>query len=355
MGETTIGVDPFRYLYNEQRDKLLHKGEAEQTDLTEVLYLFLDDKIKNGELINVTCRGEVATGKSTVAIALMYYTNKVLEKTFKKGKDNKDYFTNKIFADQTEFLRFIKKDEKNVAIVIDEYNHLAEGGINSTTEQSLFDQVSDVFAQRYVHRFNCSPSTVLDKNSLVILDVIGKDLKKGITRVRVNYREPTSFDITTLGYADINVKPVLKQVFYKKYVDKKFRRMDLIRKEGVRDIRELEFAGFVMKTYSYLKAIAVNSRVTQSLIQATAQRFVRQDGRIYSIVANLEITNRAYALLNLTYELNKQNERLEKIRRKGGDLKSIKVAIDKTSIILGQSIKEEKKLAKLYVKYLNIK
>jgi len=353
MSRIKIGVDPFRFLYNEQRDKLVTKTEAELQDLTEVLYMFLQDKINNGELINVTCRGEVATGKSTVAIALMHWVNQRLEKKFKKK--SKSYFTNRIFADQTEFLRFIKQDEENVAIVIDEYNHLAEGGINSTTEQSLFDQVSDVFAQKYIHRFNCSPATVMDKNSLVILDILGKNVKEGVTRVRINYREPTGFDLTTLGYADIDVKPVLKTKFYRDYVKKKFKRMDLIRKEGVRDIRELEFAGFVVKTYEYLKSIAVNSRVTQSLIQGTAQRFVRNDGRIYSIVAQLEITGRAHAALNLHHELNKQVERKEKLRRKGVDLRAINEAIAKTSKILGETIKEEKKLAKLYTKYLNIK
>lgn len=195
----------------------------------------------------------------------------------------------------------------------------------------------------------------MDKNSLVILDVLGKNEKACVTRVRINYREPTGFDLTTLGYADIYVKPVLNTKFYRQYVEKKFKRMDLIRKEGVRDIRELEFAGFVVQTYNYLKEIAENTRVTMSLIQATAQRFVRQDGKIYSIIAQMEVTSRTHAMLNLHYELGRQQQRLKKMRNKGLSIRAIKTGMDKTSIILGASLKEEKKLAKLYKTYLNIR
>lgn len=341
-----ITADPLRVLYNEYHDKLAEKGELENNDLTDVLFYFFEDKLKHGELINVTVRGEVAIGKSTVAILLMWYISKLLKNT-----------EFRIFSDQTEFLRFIKSDEMNICIVIDEYNQLAEGGINATTEKDLFDFFSDVAAQRYIHRINCAPATVMDKNSLVVLDVLGSDKNARVTRCILKYRDPTSMDLLTLGYADIDVSPVLETDFYKRYRKKKFNRMDLVRKRGVRDIRFPEFARFVLKTYAELKDNTEFSRVPVNLIAHTGESAVMDEGLIYSELAKMHITSRTQVLLDLDYEANKILKQMirAKAKKDMNKFKEIGKVLQKLNKLKDKRLKWEKGMAKLYKDYLAIK
>ena len=105
----------------------------------------------------------------------MYRVNKYLQQ-IKKQQPNFKYYEH-IFSEQTEFIRYINKNEQNTCIVVDEFNRLAETGLNATTETILFDQYSDQFAQDFIHRIACSPHIIADRNATIILDVIGTDKK----------------------------------------------------------------------------------------------------------------------------------------------------------------------------------
>ena len=208
--------------------------------------------------------------------------------------DATKYMWRWIFSDQTEFLRFINGDERNVGLTIDEFNILAKTGINSTTEEALLDYYSSVFAGQYLHRVCNSTDTLTDKNTTVILETIGKDEEKKVTRCKLIYRDIITKKEMTLGYIDIDTSHIVKnwiesgvreivetrgiqnqkdrekvdhwkrKDFYIRYQIRKYRRMELLKKEGIRDIRELEFADIILDSILELQDYSKGQKAGRS-------------------------------------------------------------------------------------------
>lgn len=350
--EPEVEVDLLKWLYYENKNILQRESEALENDITLEVYTYIEDKIKNRELINMAFKGEVSGSKSTSAIALMNHANKIIEKHWKKEVDRFKH----LFADQTEFLRFINSEETNVAIVIDEFSRVAETGLNSSTEAVLFDYYSDVFAQKFVHRFSCSPSSVMDRNATVILEYIGKDERVKISKFKVSYRNPAEgFREVTLGYVNIDVSKIIDEEFYKKYRKKKFERMSLLDKYGVRDIRELEFAGIVLRVLSELYELTQDgSKVSQDTVLATVSRICREEKRIYSLLTTSEISSRCKNLLNYHTEINRAKIRAYKCKN-DEEAEIIRRKIEKYAEMMSKDYEEENKRARIYKEYLNIK
>lgn len=365
-----VYIDKLKYLANIAREKIVPEEEAINNNLTETFYETIEGKTENGELINITFRGEVRTGKSLAGISVMEHINQHLKKIGLllkasqersiKGKDKPVESYNPyyhIFSDQIEFLRFITSGEENVCIIIDEWSKLGGTGINASTEEALYETYSDIFAGKYIHRINCSPRTIGDPNSNIILEVMGKDTEKKITRCKLVYRFVGEAEMITLGYVDINVAETIEAEFYQSYKEKKFKRMELLDKHGVRDIRELEFAEIVIETYKKLQSYANVEKVKNELIMAMVGDVRRQKSRIYSIVAENEIMTRTKGLLDMKTTISHMNKKLksksiEKIPL--DEKEEIEAARKLAEELLTNRLIEEGKLAELYGKYTSI-
>lgn len=347
-----VSVDILKWLYYENKDLLIKDSEMLQNDITEEFYHYIEDKIVSREVINIAFIGEVAGSKSSSAIAVMNDANTIIEKVKEKKIDRFKH----IFSDQTEFLRFINTEEEDVAIVIDEFNRMSETGLNASTESVLFDYYSEVFAQKHVHRFSCSPSFVLDKNAIVIMEYIGKDEEKMISKFKLMYRNVAEgFHPRCLGSVYIDVSKVINTVFYKRYREKKFRRMELLDKHGVRDIRELEFADIVLKVTDDLKDITKDGTKSNmsDMIVATISRICREDKRIYSMITTSEIASRVRNILGLYADLYRCSIKLAKSKN---DIERMNIEDkqEKVKRILDIEIKEEEKRRKIYKDFLMI-
>ena len=124
-----VEIDPLKWLYYQKKGDIIKEAEVILDDITPEFDLYLEDKIKAKELLNIANIGEVAGSKSTSAIAIMHKVNKIYEDVY--GKDIDRFRC--IFADQIEFVRFIKTKAMYRCIVIDEFSRMGETGYNATT------------------------------------------------------------------------------------------------------------------------------------------------------------------------------------------------------------------------------
>jgi hypothetical protein len=351
--EINVSVDPLKGLYYERIDQLEREEDIIQRDITHEFYTFLEDKLDNKELINIAIKGEVSGSKSTSAIAIIYEINSLIEK-----RDNKkiDMFKS-IFSDQTEFLRFINTEETNLGIVIDEFSDLANTGMNATTESALFNYYSNVFAQKFIHRVSCSPSVILDINSNIILEYVGKNEKEKVSKFILRYKNVTrGFQEWTLGCIYIDVSKILDTNFYKRYRKKKFQRMELLDKHGVRDLRELEFADSILDVVDELKDFVAdgNKQELSDMIQATISKVNREKKRIYSMIVSGEIGSRCRNILNLYSSIGNISIRSDKTKSEMEKLK-LYTKMKKVQKILRNELEEERKRRVIYKDYLQIK
>lgn len=335
----------------------------------------------------ITTRGIIThnTGKSTVVIKIAWEINKYMESIGLAKIDIRKMWKF-IFSDQTEFLRFINDGTRNVALAIDEFNSMAKTGLNATTEEALFEYYSDVFAAQYQHRITASPDIITDKNATLILDVIGKDEKLNITRCKLIYRDIITKVMKTIGHIDIHTGDLIKnwlesardiietragaqnpqevalikrleeEDFYVHYQLKKYRRMDLIKKEGVRDVRELEYAGIILNVVAELEEHAKIEKIDRDLMVLTVDEVRRREKRIYTMLVLNEIGTKASGLLNIYSKINKLTARLYNNKKEPNSEQQIiiKHAIQNLKDMLENRLIEQKKLAALYKQYVNI-
>jgi hypothetical protein len=345
-----IRIDVFKAAYYDQKDTLEPEKDTMRYDFTNKFWNGLKDKLDHNELINIQIRGEVATSKSTAAMKIMETINKYLKATGKQPKTTSNYDC--ICGDQIEFNRFINKGLTHTATVIDEYSEVAKTGLNATVEQAIFKHYSDIFAQKYLHRIACSPTTILDENAIIILEIIGKDTKQKITRAKLQYRHLTENNMITIGKIDINVNTTLKADYYRRYRKKKFARMTLLEKHGIRDIRELEIAELVLDSYTTLAQMTKFKKPTGPTILATIEAVKRKHKRIYSLLMTQEIASRTAALLTFLSELYTIQRKQPKTPTERNYQKQ---AIKELTTALNTMLKEEQKLTRIYSEYRNIK
>lgn len=365
-------VNDFKQMYNRLKDVLPINGEEEfvkKFDLTGHIERVMEQVIDSGGKMNVTVLGEVISGKSTVEMWLVDKGNEMLKKkkllfkdhikNIEHKKDVREFDNYKmVVGDQIEFISIIKKKLWNCFIGIDEFNKLGETGANSSIEAILYQTYSDIFAQQRIHVINCSPSIVNDSNCWLILEVIGKDLKKKITRVKVVYRDVISGRTLAIGRADIPVGEVIEKKWCKRYVEKKFKRMGLVQDHGVRKISELETARIIISIYEKLKKRARTLKVNSDVILNNSKIAIKKFGYICSMVAEGDITSYSRGLLANEYEIGKSLEmiRNEKAKKRPNKekIKALTEAIEDDTKSLEEMIEFQIKMNKLYEEYLNI-
>jgi len=345
-----ITADPLRVRFTRLCNLLITEQEALGFDVSNMMWMSFEERIKAGEAINVQIRGEVTTGKSTVASVIMEFVNTVL----KKDKGIMDHLNTRIFSDQIEFIRWIKKKEEHICIQIDEWNSMVTTGYNATTEMTLFDHYSDVFAQRYVHRVSCAPSKMIDMNCYLLLDIEGRDKNKGVTRCKATYRDVVSQRTCVIGFVDIYVGDVRKKEWYAKYRLKKFKRMELLEKHGYRDIRELEYARVALKTWRKMCISGQYIKHDRDTIMAFAQAVVEEEGKVYSIVTMARIASDAKSLLGLQYRIEQLERRIEMLQAKEKDTRILEMSHKELGKLLNELVEKWEKKAKIYEEWVDV-
>lgn len=341
--------DPLRAIFNEVRESAMSEEEAKQMDITNSVWHSFETSIASKEPINFQVRGNPSTGKSTVCAKLVYGINEMLGAT----PSFLENMHRVIFSDQIEFLRFTKSGQTNLGIQIDEWNRMVQTGYNATTEMTLFDYYSDVFAQRFVHRGSCAPSQVVDRNCYLFLDVEGRDLERKVTHLKVTYRDIITGESMVIGHMKVFVGDIIKLNFYELYRNKKFKRMELLEKNGVKDVRDLEFAYISLKVFSTLCEMAKSMKVKLNTVNKTVDMIRRQEGRVYSMLTMNEITGRCKGLLDLLTEKKEIERKLQKA--KGNELKvSLAKALESIHEVFRIGLMDENRLAVMYNSYINM-
>lgn len=378
-----VKIDLLKFAYIDAKEKLLKESDALQINLTETFWTTIKDKIKHGELVVIAVRGEVRTGKSTIVLKIVWEMNKFITK-IGKNPTAAQRMSQLIFSDQTEFLRFINTDDRNLALAIDEFNRMAETGLNATTEEALFEHYSNVFAGQYLHRVTASPDVITDKNATVILDVIGKDEEGKYVRCKLTYRDIVTKMQMVIGRVDIYVGDVIhlwdsagiRQLveqkghlqpeeqalvdkaretdFYVKYQVKKYKKMDLLKKHGVRDIRDLEFSTIILQVLHELKEFARIKRAPKELIDTIVDEVCKTNKRIYSILAVNEISQRSRAILNIYFEINQLQKKLASDKLIPQEAIVFRKTLSQMEQLLDKRLAEQRKYASLYKDLMSI-
>lgn len=355
-----VYVNSIRALYLELRSGgIPRKEEILKNDITNILWSGLTKSLEHKELVNISIRGKTGSSKSTTGCKIMYVLIRKLMEIGKikpmKDKELQEYLYSRISSDQTEFLRFAlrRKEKGATAALIDEFSTMGETGFNATTEAALYKEHSDLFAQEEVNKISCSPTHINDRNADIILDVVGMNEEKKITRVIVNYRDTTEWMIFPLGMADIYVGDIMEMEFYKRYRTKKFKRLDLLKKHGIRNIKELEFAIITMATYDAMKDVAYIKKQSEDLIMGIIEGKRRELKMQYSMLTLNYVVMSVKGILDLTSEISA----LKRSKLKAKDEQTcaiIQQGIDQYSLIQRERLEEEERKIQIEREYREI-
>ena len=352
-----VDVNPLQEIYLDMKDKMVYESDiinSEMYNIGQVFNNYLLWKLKKRELINIQIRGQVRKGKSTVGILKMYKINKLLG-------NPEDKMYSYILPDNSSFLRFIKKGEENVCVLIDEYNKMTESGANATTERNLFEDYSARFAAKYNHRVACSPSGFVDMTTEVYLDVLSKD--DGWTRLKVLYKDPTDRfgqNMKLIGWMDVDVSEIIKTDLYRIYEERKMRRLGLLEKHGITDERPIEMAKFVITLFNELVTTSKIEKVTTPMIKATLEsiKLDLKERQMYSLIYDGEIIQTVTAMLDFVYFINKLEikKKTQMIKKSYSPLlvKEIDEQIQNFKERLGRMIATQRKYEDIWQEYIKI-
>lgn len=309
MSEHAVPINTLKYLAIQNNRSLAPDEDLEKQDVTEILWKEINDTLVAGELNNIQILGGVIEGKSTVMAAIVHFGNKKLDTQMSLQF---------ICADQLEFSRKVMNPKlMNCFVGIDEWNKLSETGYNASVESAFLEYFSDVQAQRFIHRISCSPRGLVDPNATIILECLGKNKESKVTRVIVKYRllQAEGEQIQVVGHADIFVGEVMKTKWYKQYRERKFKKMELVTQEGVRDIREMEYSELVLRVFRKLRNLAKMGLVNRDLINGYVETERRKDKRFLSILTTDDIISKVMGILRLVKEQTRIQNEMEKAVR----------------------------------------
>jgi hypothetical protein len=324
-------------------------------DLTNIFWAVLKSKVDYGEHISITVRGEVRQGKSCVSLAIKDEVNEYISKKLKRKKAS-NYDT--ICSDMIEFNRKIMEKKRDIMYSIDEWNQLNSTGESSSTESAVFQAFSEMYAIYHIHYVCCTPKSGsrYDTASTLLLDVYGKRLEDKTTYCRLYYLDPTSLSPPhVLGIVRIDVSKILDTKWYKKYGVKKVKKLELLDKHGVRDIRELEASSITLEAYKELEKLAEGTeRVESELITQVIMDILQKRKLIFSIIGKANIMSPIGALLGLKYAIGKNKRKLVN-PKSNVDREQVKVFLNELQKHLKKSINRHKKNERTLEEYNNIK
>ena len=265
-----------------------------------------------------------------------------------------------VVADQNEFLGLIKEELWSCFIGVDEYNRLADTGLNSSIDTILNATYSDIFAQQNVNRVSCSPSTISDINTWLVLEIYGKNKKEGITTCKLIYRDIVSNTKQIIGRVDFDVKETLKEEGYKKYRERKFKRMELLQRRGIRKFSEMIISEIVLKVYEDLEKIVFEDRkVDPDVVLSSVKQMMKELKFFGSMLTETEVSSEVRNLLGLKHNLMRDSIKVWKEESKeevNKDLvKRLKFRIKMVEEKLKRAINYHKRMEEIHKEYLAIK
>ena len=351
----------------------------------------------------IVSKGIIGQTKSSKSTLMIWLGNLISKKYF-----NKEWTINQIFADQFEFGRKVTDHNLHHCIIgIDEYGAMEETGANATIEAKHLEQFSDLQAQREIHRIGCSPRHIMDKNATVILKIVSKDPEEFKTHALVYYKieAPDMWYTQLIGRVEFCIKDAMfsneswkkflndykkeypeykkfkqknnqkatingfwqyicdkhklteeqKWKYYNKlyadYRNRKFKKMDLMNKEGIMHMRELIFADIILKVYNQLKGFAGIVNINKDMIEGKINMELKKIRYPLTIYAMEVIKSRINGLI--TQKKTIERLRYETFKKKNSI--ALKTKIDYEIKELEKGLQEEEKelnhlieIAKIY-------
>lgn len=307
-----IKVNLFYWLAEKFRKLATTEDEIERNDLTNEIIEALVKEAKKGGLINININGLPTTGKSITAIAIAYA---LIRQIFGREMTVKD-----IDRDQQEYIKTVMNpDIEKTVRVIDEWNELETAGENSSVIDKQMNTLSDVQAQRFIHKIACSPKDVTDKNSWLFLEVFGTDKQKMINSVKVYYRMFIGgYEHRQLiGVAHISVEKILKMEWYQEYRRRKFLKMEIMNKEGIFQPRKLDTAEATLKVVKKLmEATGTTGIMTPEVIRGFVKVEMTKRKMPLSIIGEELATRDVRGIVDPYKQYIKMTERMGQLKKK---------------------------------------
>lgn len=388
-------INQLESLAREYRRKNITEEEIEKNDILDMLMIELPYILK-AEILNIAITGKTKSSKSTLMMWLLKY---ILNEYYQKEIEMKN-----ICAEQYEFVRKVTDENiKDTIIGIDEYGAMEATGANASLDEKLLEQFSDIQAQREIHRIWCSPRTVQDKNSNIIIKIMSKDISTFTTHTMIYYKveAPNEWYIQPIGRASFNLKDIiidengwkrliqtypeeytefkkknkredgfweyiinkkrLKEFegensfnrfqtdIYRKYRKRKFLKFNLINKEGITRMREMVFAEIALEAYKSLKKTVCYINVGKDTIESRINIVLRKMKYPLTIYA-MEIVKGTVSSL-LSHEKTIRQLEIKKIKTKINEKKTISEAIKDSKDGLRLELEELIKLVRINKEY----
>jgi len=348
----SVKVSKLFFLATQYCDSAVSDAEIRKENVTASLLEELEYRISHGHLVNIQILGQTTDGKSTLMIVLLIYCLSLMHKRFSLSN---------IAGDQVEFLRRISEPSLNHTVIgIDEWNALGGTGLNATTEETQFQYYSDVQAQRYIHKIACSPSVVVDPNADVVLQVVSIDkvAKRTYFTISVRLVRPEGQMFQLVGMGSVDVSVALAHPVYAQYRNKKFLKMDLVTKEGVRDVRELEHACIIISVWDALYPLAAYSSISRDVCANYVEKCRHDQRELLSILTIDDIVRKSHGLLRLQRDicsLSLKCQRLESKCKAGEPLPEF-LSVMKSGLLGMQKVRDDslgyyRRMIEVYEKY----
>lgn len=306
-----VDATPLEKEFERLKDTTMPDSEIEMFDQTELFKRELIYRQKIGAVTNIQVTAEVRKGKSTLATAIAAFGNELYNKKMTIGY---------IDADQSEFYRVSLKPEIHDQYrVIDEWNELALLGFNGTTETKVGKYISEEHAIRHINRIACSPSGQTDTQANIFLRVIGTNRKEKITRAILSFKTviETGEVYQVIGHIDWYVGDIIETDWYEEYCTRKKKKLELVGKEKVKGLVELEESEVIIAIFKKLKKLAKIEKITKDVIMQYVDLERRNsDMPFNSIILNDATARKIQGLCAMINKIEEINTRLFVLKNK---------------------------------------
>lgn len=345
-----VDATPLENEFNKLKDTVMPDSEIEKYDQTPLFLRELNYRRKVGAVVNIQVTAEVRKGKSTLAASIAEYGNHLFNREMSIGY---------IDADQSEFYRVSLRPEIHDQYrVIDEWNELAMLGFNATTETKVGKYISDEHAIRHINRVSCSPTGQVDSQANIFLRVIGVNKQKKLTRAILTFKMSTEIGeiYQVLGHIDWYVADTIKQPWYKEYMDRKKKKLELVGKEKVKGLVELEESVVIISVLDRIKKLAKIERITKDIIAQYVDIERRNsDMPFNSIILNDMTARKIQGICALIYKIEEMNNRLFMLKCKKEMTEGIQQRIEQIISSKEEAEKVLDELIKFHERNIKIK
>lgn len=338
--------------------------EIASIDITETVNNFIAQAVRDRFYFSVLFTGAQSGGKSISNLTLAYKTAKYLmQLNAFKGLKKKDFSMNDyITYDEVEFNELIMKNVEDCIGVIDELNEMNTGGDNTTVVRQIYISNAEVNAQKFVYRFCATPrvNSFYEHTSLLVFRSIGMDRANKLNYWIVYYNDPADTEKYPIGLYISDISEILEEKWYQKYKKKKFARMNLLNKHGVRDVRELRNAKVILQVFNALKdSTKFGTKIKTETISGQIDLVLHREKLIYTSLAKANTLEPIKALISLKHaielykiEQGKLNPEKPNFREKYEMYKELIKRDEKT---LNDLVEFREKLVKILNEYEAIK